>query len=415
MAIIRPFRALRPSADKAVEVSCVPYDVVSTAEAKALADGKPHSFMRVIRSEIEFPEDTSPYADEIYQRARDNFLALIGDGVFQEDSEPSVYLYQIQMGAHTQTGVVCCSAVDDYDNGVIKLHEKTRPKKENDRTRHVLSLGAHAGPVFLTYKHRDVLDALVEKETEREPDCEVTAEDGVAHRIWKAQQSSEICKLFAEIDCTYVADGHHRAASASRARASLKEANQAHTGEEAYNYFLSVLFPDNQLQILPYNRIIKSSDLSKEDILARLSERFELEPGASPRPEKKGQLRMYLAGVWYSLLARENVDRLLNDPVEALDVSLLQREVLAPLFGIEDPRTSENVEFIGGIRGTEELERLVDSGEAYCAFSLHHVEIDELFRIADAGLMMAPKSTWFEPKLRSGLLVHRFEDVSAKE
>lgn len=413
MAIIRPFRALRPTLEKAAEVSCVPYDVVSTAEARALAEGKPHSFMRVIRSEVEFPEETSPYADEIYQRARENFLALINDGIFEQDKEAGVYLYQIQMGAHTQTGVVCCSAVDDYDNSRIKLHEKTRPKKENDRTRHVLTLGAHAGPVFLTYKHTSELDSVVAQETKREADCEVTAEDGVLHRIWKAQDSETICTLFAEVDYTYVADGHHRAASASRARASLKESNQSHSGEEPYNFFLSVLFPDNQLQILPYNRIVKTSELSKDDVLARLSERFELEPGASPSPEKKGQLRMYLAGVWYSLLVREEVDRMLDDPVEALDVSLLQREVLAPMFGIEDPRTSENVEFIGGIRGTEELERLVDSGEAFCAFSLHHVEIDELFRIADAGLMMAPKSTWFEPKLRSGLLVHRFEDVTS--
>ncbi len=414
MATIRPFRALRPSAEKAAEVACVPYDVVSTAEAKELAEGKPHSFMRVIRSEIEFPAETSAYADEIYERAKDNFLSLIRDGIFQEESSECIYLYQIQMGEHVQTGIVACSAVDDYDKGVIKLHEKTRPKKENDRTRHVLTIGAHSGPVFLTYKNSQNIDSLVSEETSRTPDCEVSAEDGVIHRVWKSTQADKLCGLFQSVDATYVADGHHRAASASRARAELKEKNAEHTGEESYNFFLSVLFPDNQLQIMPYNRVIHSCPLSSEDVLARISENFEVSPNSEPSPKQKGELRMYLEGVWYGISPKASVDLMKDDPVEALDVSLLQREILTPLFGIDDPRTSENIDFIGGIRGTEELERLVDSKKAYCAFALYQVDIDELFRIADAGLMMAPKSTWFEPKLRSGMLVHRFKDVSAK-
>ncbi|OVE79814.1 hypothetical protein BVY02_02200 [bacterium J17] len=406
MAIVKAFKSLRPAPEQADQVACVPYDVINTEEARALAGDNPKSFLRVIRSEIEFGEGQDPYAEEIYQRAKDNLNALVESGALIEDQEQALYIYQIHMGDHVQTGVVGCSAVDDYDNDLVKIHEKTRPVKENDRTKHMVTLGAHTGPVFLAYKQQAEIDALVEKETKETPLYDVKAEDGVRHIVWKAKDSDAISVAFSKVPETYVADGHHRAKSSSRAREEMRSRNSQHSGDEDYNFFLSVLFPHNQLQILPYNRVIYKVSKSPEDILNELSAYYAVDKGASPSPERKGDVSMYLDGSWYGL--RPLDDQPQGNPVEALDVSVLQEEALTPVFGIGDPRTDENIDFIGGIRGTEELVRLVDGGKAAVAFSMYPVSIEELFAVADQGLLMAPKSTWFEPKLRSGLFVHRF-------
>jgi uncharacterized protein (DUF1015 family) len=408
MAIVRPFRALRPCSEYAAKVASVPYDVVSTGEAAALAEGNPLSFLRVVRSEIDFDPSVSPYDEQVYQRAEDNLQSLIDDSVLIRDDEESFYVYEITMGQHTQAGIVACSAVDDYDSGVVKLHEKTRPEKEDDRTKHVISLQAQTGPVFLAYKSDEQLKALMLDARKEEPLYDVKAEDGVVHKIWRIAADSPVSDIFSNIPQTYVADGHHRAKSASRARAELRDANPQHTGSEPYNYFLSVLFPHDELEILPYNRTIKATELSDDSILSEVQKAYSVKDATTPKPSRKGNVCMLLKNKWYELTPLEAVDKAKN-PVEALDVSYLQNNVLAPVFGVDDPRTSKNIDFIGGIRGTEELERLVDQGDAVCAFSMYSVSIEELFEIADQGMTMAPKSTWFEPKLRSGLLIHSFK------
>lgn len=409
MAEIKAFRAIRPDTKYAAQLASVPYDVVNREEAKSLAKDKPLSFLRVIRSEIEFNDSVDPYSDEVYERAKENFLSFLSQGVLIQDEAPALYVYQLQMGQHIQTGVVGCSSVDEYESGLIKIHEKTRPAKEQDRIRHMLSLGAHPGPVFLAYKSSSKINSLIEKEIAESPLYELSAEDGVIHRIWKAKNSSAITKAFRSIDCTYVADGHHRAASACKTRNEMKNRNSSHQGDENYNRFLSVLFPHDQLRILPYNRVVRSTRLTSQEILDKLSSSFVVEENSQPTPRKKGDICMYLDARWYKLSSQVN-ESPKEDPVEVLDVSILQKKVLQPLFGILDPRTDENVDFIGGIRGTEELVRLVDSGAAVCAFSMYPVSIEELFSIADKGGQMPPKSTWFEPKLRSGFLVHRFDE-----
>jgi uncharacterized protein (DUF1015 family) len=407
MATIRPFKSLRPDPKYAQQVASVPYDVVNRQEAEQLVAGNPYSFLRVIRSEVELPATESPYSQTAYNKAREKLLDFIRDGILIEDPDESIYLYQQQLGDHIQTGIACCSAVDDYDNSLIKLHEKTRPQKEDDRTKHLLTLGAHQGPVFLTYMSQADLNEAVSNQIQQEPLYEVTAEDGVVHRVWKANNSKEICSLFEKVPCTYVADGHHRAASASRARANLRQNNPGHTGQEAYNFFLTVIFPHDQVSILAYNRVIKKSDLDAEGIIKRISEICPIEESGEKTPKKKGQVCMFLDGRWYSL-ELSKACKSPDDPVSSLDCSVLQTEVLSVLFGVDDPRTSNNVDFIGGARGTQELERLVNSGEACCAFSMFPVSIEELISVSDSGKTMPPKSTWFEPKLRSGLFVHPF-------
>ncbi len=405
MAIVRPFKALRPNPEYAAKVASVPYDVVSTKEAAELAEGNPLSFLRIVRSEIDFDASVSPYDEQVYQRASANLQALKDDAILIQDEEESFFVYEITMGKHTQAGIVACSAVDDYDSGVVKLHEKTRPVKEDDRTKHVVTLKAQTGPVFLAYKSDEALKKLMLDVRKEEPLYNITAEDGVVHKIWRVSADAPISEIFASIPQTYVADGHHRAKSASRARAELRDANPEHMGSEDYNYFLSVLFPHDELEILPYNRIVISSELSKDAILKEVEKAYRVEETNDPSPDKKGDVCMLLGTTWYRLSPLRSGDREKN-PVEALDVSYLQNEVLSPVFGVDDPRTSKNVDFIGGIRGTEELERLVQQGDAVCAFSMYAVSIEELFEIADRGMTMAPKSTWFEPKLRSGLLIN---------
>ncbi len=409
MAAIHPFRALRPPASKVAEVAAVPYDVVNTEEARALAEGNPLSFLHVSRPEIDLPEETHIYADEVYEKARTNFEEMRGAGTLVEEAEPSLYVYRLRMGEHTQVGVAAAFSVDEYDNDLIRKHERTRPDKENDRTRHVLTLRAQTGPVFLTYRADRRVDALVEAETKREPLYDFEAPDGVRHTVWRAAAPEQLARCFAEVPALYIADGHHRAASASRARAELKDKNPSHTGEEDYNRFLAVVFPDEQMQILPYHRVVKDlNGRGAEEFLEEVRRRFNVTDDAKREgPGKPGHWHMYLGGHWYGLTLRDEKARTLSDdPTTALDVSLLQNNLLDPVLGVADPRTDKRIDFVGGIRGAEELERLVDAGRAQVAFALYATSIEDLLRVSDAGGVMPPKSTWFEPKLRDAILIH---------
>jgi len=402
MASIHPFAALRPAPEAAAAVAAVPYDVVSAEEARALAEGNPLSFLHVSRAEIDLPPGADPYADVVYERAAENFSDLRARAPLVEEETPTVYVYQLQMGSHVQTGIAACFSIDEYDAGTIKKHEKTRPDKEDDRTRHMLALMAQTGPVFLTYAASRAVDAMVERTVATEPLFEFTAADGVRHAVWAmdAGEYDALQEAFAAIPALYIADGHHRAASASRARRAL-----AGRGSGEHDRVLAVAFPDNQMQILPYHRVVKDlNGLTASAFLEQLRARLDVVEGAAPTPARKGEAAMYLDGRWYGLRLGGGAPA--AEASSSLDVSLLQDAVLEPLLGIADVRTDKRIDFVGGIRGTGELERLVDSGTFRVAFSLHPVTIQDLMDIADAGGIMPPKSTWFEPKLRDGLLSH---------
>lgn len=406
MAIIRPFRALRPQADRAQSVASVPYDVVNTDEARALADGNPLSFLHVSRPEIDLPAGTDIHSDVVYRKAVENFEKLIAEAPLEKETEPSLYLYRLVMGDHEQIGIVAVSSIDEYDNGTIRKHERTRRDKEDDRTRHMLMLKAQTGPVFLTYRARPEIDEQVAAATTAEPLFDLTAPDGVRHTIWRLSETEPLVKSFAQVPLMYIADGHHRAASASRARAELKQQSFAHTGEEDYNYFLTVIFPDSQVQILAYNRTVHDlNGMSREEFVDELRTQFTITENASPAPAKRGHWSMYLGGKWYELQLSPAAT-LPTGTVAMLDVSILQDRLLDPILGIKDIRTDKRVDFIGGLRGTKELERLVDEGKAAVAFSLFPTTVEELLMVSDANEIMPPKSTWFEPKLRDGLLIH---------
>ncbi|HEX2217862.1 MAG TPA: DUF1015 family protein [Gemmatimonadales bacterium] len=403
---LNPFRAIRPRPDLAAEVAAVPYDVVSRAEAAELARGNPHSFLHVGRSDIDLPPDVNPYDARIYQRARGALDELLARGTLLRDPEPGLFVYRQVMDGRAQTGVVGCVHVDDYERDVIRKHEKTRQDKEDDRTRHVLTLNANAEPVFLTYRAQPAIDRLVERASSTAPLYDFTAPDGVRHTVWAAQDPGSLVEAFGPVPHAYVADGHHRSASAWRAGKELRAKNPAHRGDEEYNWFLAVLFPSEQLRILPYNRVVRDlNGQTPKQVLDRLRELGSLTPAREPVPERTGVLCIYLDGAWHRLeLDPATVDR--SDPIASLDVSLLQDRVLSPILGIGDPRTDQRIDFVGGIRGTAELERRVRSGEAAIAFSLYPTTLDQLMAVSDAGQVMPPKSTWFEPKLRSGLFVH---------
>jgi uncharacterized protein (DUF1015 family) len=402
MASIFPFAALRPTADTAALVAAVPYDVVSTEEARARADGNPLSFLHVSRPEIDFPPGTDPHEAVVYERAAGAFETLrIGAPLIAED-RPSFYVYRLHMGDHEQSGVAACFSIDEYERDVIRKHEKTRPDKEDDRTRHMLSIAAQTGPVFLTYKASAAIDATVERIAAGAPLFDFVAVDDVRHTVWQAPESEgeAIVRAFSRIRYLYIADGHHRAASAARARAAL-----AHRGPGEWDRVLAVAFPGNQVQVLPYNRVVR--DLhghSPESFLDALRQRLIVEEDGSPRPAARGRVGMRLPGSWFTLDLAE--PRTGSPGADDLDVDVLEREVLWPALGIRDVRTDARIDFVGGIRGTEELERLVDSGEFAVAFSMYPVSVADLMRVADAGGIMPPKSTWFEPKLRDGLLSH---------
>ena len=406
MLRIQAFTGLRPAPELVAEVACVPYDVVSREESAALAAGKPNTLLHVDRAEIDLPPDTDPYSDAVYEKARENFLALQKSGALIRETEPCLYLYQQRMGAHVQTGLAAVCHIEDYERDIIKKHEKTRRDKEDDRTRLIGTLSADTGPVFLTYRDSEAIDALTAAALKTAPLYDFTAPDGIQHTVWRIAGGESFVENFRNIPVAYVADGHHRTASACRVGRERREANPAHTGSEDYNWFLAVLFPASQLQILPYNRAVK--DLhghTKDAFLDAVGRAFVFKSAGSPTPTRPGDIRMYLDGAWHGLAWRPEVDA---DPISQLDVSALQDRLLAPILGIDDPRTSKRIDLIGGIRGPEELVKLVDSGKAAVAFSMFPTTVEQLMAIADAGQIMPPKSTWFEPKLRSGLFVHPF-------
>ncbi|MEN7972405.1 MAG: DUF1015 family protein [Verrucomicrobiota bacterium] len=404
---VKAFKAWRPAEGKAESVASVPYDVVDTKQAAELAAGNPDSFLHVVRAEIDLPEGSNPYSDTVYEQAKTNLQRLMDDGVLVREEEPSIYLYSQQMGDHIQYGIVATCHFEDYEEGKIKIHEKTRRVKEEDRIRYVDTQNANTGPVFLAYRDSAKINAVVEATKAAEPLYKFTAEDGVAHTIWKFENSAELEAAFGEIPATYVADGHHRSASAAKVGAMRRAANPNHTGDEPYNYFLAVMFPESELKILAYNRVILALPGTQDEFFQALNAKFTVEQNSVAKPRNAGEICMYINGAWSTLTPKQMPDA--ADPVAALDVSILQNDVLAPILNIEDPRESNDIDFIGGIKGTKELEKWVDADRAVMAFSMYPTSMEELFAVADAGMLMPPKSTWFEPKLRSGLLVNTLD------
>ncbi|MHB1046044.1 MAG: DUF1015 domain-containing protein [Thermoanaerobaculia bacterium] len=408
MATIRPFPPARPVPTRAREVASVPYDVIDTKEARALAEGNPASFLHVCRPEIDLPEGTSLYAEEVYAKGRENLDRFESNGTLVPDPTPRLLVYRQTWRGQKQDGLVAACSVEDYDADVIKKHEKTRKDKEDDRTKHLVVQAAHAEPVFLTYRASDAVDARVAKVTSAPPEIDFEAVDGVRHSLWLVpeEEAAFFVDAFAAIPVLYVADGHHRSKSASRACAALVEKGPV-PADHPVRWFPAAIFPDRELRILPYNRLVK--DLlgrTPEGFLAEVKRSFHVAAAETAEPERKGEVRMFLSGRWYTLTPKEPVPA--DDPIRSLDVSILQDRLLEPLLGIADPRTDKRIDFVGGIRGTAELEKRVSSGECAAAFSMYPTTIAELMAIADAGETMPPKSTWFEPKLRSGLFVHRF-------
>jgi uncharacterized protein (DUF1015 family) len=398
MAHLHPFRALRPVPGKAAEVACVPYDVINTKEARQLAEGKPSSFLHVIRPEIDLPVGVDEHDDEVYATGARNLAAFAAGEDSIQEALPSLYVYRLIMDGRSQTGIFGCVSVDDYDNNVILKHELTRPVKEDDRTRHILEQQAHAEPVMLTFKDHPGVARIIAQTTDLEPLYDLTADDGVRHTIWRVGQSDHLVTLFAGIEHLYVADGHHRCKAASRAA-------EASGADGEVRFFPAVLFPMGDMAIMAYNRIVHTVPGGPASFLAELRKRFELHPASDPVPSRKGDICIYMDGAWYEMsLPPASTDVV----VDQLDVSRLSEHILAPMLGITDPRTDPNIDFVGGIRGTDELEARVDSGQAQMAISMAPTSIQELMDVSDAGMLMPPKSTWFEPKLRSGLLIHLF-------
>ncbi|HQR45033.1 MAG TPA: DUF1015 family protein [Thermoanaerobaculia bacterium] len=409
MAQIRPFPAGRPPKTIAARVASVPYDVVDTKEALSLARGNPVSFLHVCRPEIDLPAGTDLYADAVYAKGRENLDRFYAEGTLVADPAPRLFVYRQTWRGRKQDGLVAACSVDDYDADVIKKHEKTRLDKENDRVRHLLTQSAHAEPVFLTYRAVPAIDAKVREVTSQAPEYDFEAPDGVRHALWLVPQAENgfFTEAFAKVPFLYVADGHHRSASASRARAALREKDPKLSADHPVNWFPATIFPDGELAILPYNRVVKDlGGKSPGEFLAAVREAFRIRHGAGPEPEGKGEFRLYFSGAWHGLTPIAPVDA--KDPIGSLDVSVLADRLLAPILGIADQRTDKRIDFVGGIRGTKELEARVDAGGAAVAFSLFPTTVADLMAIADVGAIMPPKSTWFEPKLRSGLFVHRF-------
>jgi uncharacterized protein (DUF1015 family) len=405
MASIRPFRALRPRPDRAAAIAAVPYDVVNADEARELAAGNPLSFLHVSRAEIDLAPDISPYDDAVYRRAAEN-LARLSESMIEE-AAPALYFYRLTMDAHSQTGLAACFSVAEYHADIVKKHEKTRPDKEDDRTRHIIALRAQTGPVLLTYRQQPDIDALATQVSARPPLYDVRAADGVEHTIWTATEAeaAALVDAFARVPAVYIADGHHRAASAARVHAHFAGEQPAKDAQHAW--FLAVAFPDQQTRILPYNRIVRDlSGHTPTQFLDAVRARFPVRPGPAS-PARQGECALYVAGAWHTVTLRADTPPAEGDLIGTLDVSRLQDRLLAPVLNIVDPRTDKRIDFVGGIRGTGELERAVSSGAAAAAFSMFPVTVRELMAIADAGLTMPPKSTWFEPKLRDGLLSHR--------
>ena len=396
MSAIYPFAALRPTPKAAPDVASVPYDVVNSDEARVLADGNVLSFLHVSRPEIDLAANTNPHSDAAYDQAANAFASLRDQAPLVVEDVPSFYVYRLRMGSHVQCGVAACFSIDEYDRDLIKKHEKTRPDKEDDRTRHMLAIGAQTGPVFLTYRNSRKVDDVVDRVVRTDALFDFIAPDGVRHEVWQvpANDNQDIVDAFAKVDALYIADGHHRAASAARTRRSL-----AAKGAGEHDRVLAVAFPDDQVQVLPYNRVVKDlNGMTTESFLVELEKIAPMRKGTSPMPMQKGLVEMYLSGEWHTVHLKTSAN--------GLDVDTLETTILQPLLGIKDVRTDKRIDFVGGIRGTQELERLVNSGAAAVAFSMYPVSVKDLMRVADAGDIMPPKSTWFEPKLRDGLLSH---------
>ncbi len=412
MAKIRPFNAIRPAKGLEDRIAALPYDVYNRAEAKEAVKGNDLSFLRIDRAETSFDDSVDTYDDRVYEKADELFEGMLNDGKFIQDDKSCYYIYELTMDGRAQTGIVACASIDDYINSVIKKHENTRADKEVDRIRHVDALSAQTGPIFLAYRANDVINGVVDKAKSSPAINDFTSDDGIRHRVWIIDDNADIKAVeeaFSGMDSIYIADGHHRCASAVKVGLKRREAHKGYSGDEEFNYFLSVLFPDEQLMIMDYNRVIKDlNGYSVKEVLDKLSRMGSLEDkGSAPfKPERKGQVSVFAEGKWYSL----DFDKkyLTDDPVKGLDVSILQDNVLEPFFGIEDPKTDKRIDFVGGIRGLKELERRC-SLDCKMAFAMYPTSIQELFSVADAGLLMPPKSTWFEPKLRSGLFIHRIE------
>lgn len=412
MATIRPFMAIRPAAAYAKDVAALPYDVMNSEEAREMAAGKPYSFLHIDKAEIDLPRGTDPYDAAVYAKARENLERMISEGIFGQDLLPNFYIYRLTMDGRSQTGLVACTSVDEYLDNTIKKHELTRADKEADRIRHVDTLNANTGPIFLAYPENTDVTAILDGWMAAAPPVyDFISDDGIGHTVWVIDSDTEIGMLvqaFRNIGSLYIADGHHRNASAVKVALKRREEKPDFTGEEEFNYYLSVLFPAEQLAIFDYNRVVKDlNGNTPEQFLDKISGAFDIVPFAGEgayRPEGAHQFGLYLEGKWYQLTAQEHI--LSDDPVLGLDVSLLQKELLEPVLGIGDPRTDKRIDFVGGIRGLEELERRVDSGEMALAFSMYPTSMAELMRVADGGRTMPPKSTWFEPKLRSGLFIH---------
>jgi uncharacterized protein (DUF1015 family) len=410
MAIIKPFKALRPSKDLAEKVSALPYDVMNVQEACAMAAGNPDSFLHISRPEIDLSPEIDPHDESVYLQGKSNLAEFIRRGVLTQDNQECFYVYQQRMGSISQTGLVVCSSVDDYQSGVIKKHEHTRADKEEDRVKHIDYLDANDEPVFYLSRSCAEAEAIIERITRNPPEYDFISDDGVGHTAWiiaDRELINRLIVLFAAIPRLYVADGHHRSAAAGRVRELRRNNNAGHTGTEEYNSFLTVIFPENQLNIMPYNRVVTDLDgLSTTEFIKHVGGCFDVIPSAVPViPADRHYFGMYLDGCWYQLCAHPAVINE-KDTVSRLDVSILQNTLLAPLLGIHDPRTDQRIHFVGGIRGNDELVKLVDSGEYAVAFALHPTSIRELIELADQDQIMPPKSTWFEPKLRSGLFVH---------
>lgn len=413
MAIVKPFKGLRPPKEFVAEIASLPYDVMNSKEAAKMAEGKPKSLLHITRAEIDLPEGTDEHSPEVYNKAKENFQNFIKKGWLKQDPEPYYYIYAQRMGDHIQYGIVGCAHIDDYFNGIIRKHELTRPDKELDRTHIINITNANVEPVFFAYKAVKEIDDIVENWIKtHKPEYDFIAEDGFGHQLWVIDNRETIQKienLFAtKVPYTYVADGHHRTAAAAIVGKQRREANPNHTGNEEYNYFMAVHFPHNQLKIIDYNRVVKDlNGLTKEQILSKIQEKFIVENKGKEiyKPNKLHNFSMYLEGEWYSLTAKPGTYND-NDPIEGLDVTILSKYVLDEIFDIKDLRRDKRIDFVGGIRGLEELKKKVDSGEFAVAFALYPVSMEQLIRIADTGNIMPPKTTWFEPKLRSGLVIH---------
>ena len=413
MSVIRPFKAIRPKKEFASQVAALPYDVMNSSEAKEMTAGKPYSFLHVDKAEIDLPEGTYLYDEKVYLKAAENLAKLSSEGICIQDDEPKLYIYRQIMNGRAQTGIVGCASIDDYMNNIIKKHELTRADKEADRINHVDYCDANTGPIFLTYRGNDAIDAVVAKYTATEPEYDFTSDDGIVNTVWVVTANEDIetlVKEFENVPDLYIADGHHRAASAVRVGMKRREANPAYNGTEEFNFFLAVYFRSDDLAIMDYNRLIADKNsLTTEQIFEKIEKNFTVEKQGKDayKPADKHTFGMYIDGEWYSLKAKEGTfDE--TDPVDRLDVSILQKNVITPVFGIEDPRTDKRIDFVGGIRGLAELERRCKE-DMQIAFSMYPTTLDDLMDIADANKIMPPKSTWFEPKLLSGLFVHKLK------